>query len=55
MLAFAITMAAVALLAIGIGAGWAMRGPTAKWCPLCGGPLSCRACEPAIGRAPVRR
>jgi hypothetical protein len=55
MLALGITTAVVALLVIGICTGWALRGPTAKWCPQCGGSLSCRACDPAIGRARVRR
>lgn len=56
MLTLLIIGLAVALLAIGIAAGWAMRGPTARWCGVCGGSLTCPVCLPvAIGRAQVRR
>ncbi len=38
-------LVATGALAVGLAAGWAVRGP-ARWCPGCGHHLMCRRCQP---------
>ena len=44
MSAMVVLVIAIAAAIIGLAFGWALRGP-ARWCPVCGATLTCRACR----------